>query len=456
MRGKIVFLLSILVLLFSCSKPDQLDYVKLSGKIKNKNRNLIFVYGEDFKHSVKVDEKGSFSETLSIPKNDIHLLIYGKERVYLYLEKGYDLHIYVDASKFNKTLTFSGKGSEENKFLAKKYILKKEIIGEDFQSFFSKEEKEFENILEEYKSKAYKLLDNYQSLSENFKQIETNNIHFEKLNFLIMYETMRAFYTADNHFTVSEEFLKSISEEKLDNVDIYDKSIEYRKFVNNVFYKEILETLGHDKQSVIDEIIAIDHHPMRNLLAKTLLSHLDIDPYGKEDLFNAIMKISKDDKINESLQKRYYYKAVLLAKGKRSPAFSYKNYKGDSTSMSDFKGKYLYIDIWATWCRPCIYEIPFLKKLKREFRGKNIEFISISVDPPNNYDLWKKMIKERQLSGVQLFSGESFNSKFIRDYAIDGIPRFIIIDPQGYIVKANANRPSQKELKLELERLILN
>ena len=72
--------------------------------------------------------------------------------------------------------------------------------------------------------------------------------------------------------------------------------------------------------------------------------------------------------------------------GKPSPAFEdYENYKGGTTSLADLKGKYVYVDVWATWCGPCIAEIPSLKKLEKQYHGKNIQFVSLSVDDGRGY-----------------------------------------------------------------------
>ncbi|SFZ91535.1 AhpC/TSA family protein [Flaviramulus basaltis] len=141
--------------------------------------------------------------------------------------------------------------------------------------------------------------------------------------------------------------------------------------------------------------------------------------------------------------------------GKPSPNFeNYENYKGGNTSLSDLKGKYVYVDVWATWCGPCIAEIPSLKKLEKQFEDKNIAFVSISVDDGRGYrgdagaahEGWKKMIAEKEMGGIQLFSGEGWKSEFIQGYRINGIPRFILIDPAGNIVNADASRPSSPKL----------
>ncbi|WP_418603522.1 TlpA family protein disulfide reductase [Hwangdonia sp.] len=141
------------------------------------------------------------------------------------------------------------------------------------------------------------------------------------------------------------------------------------------------------------------------------------------------------------------YMATVLAKGKLSPKFThYENYAGGTTSLDDLKGKYVYIDVWATWCGPCKAEIPFLKKVEKAYHNKNIEFVSISVDVAQNRDKWKQMIADKELGGIQLLADNNFKSQFVDDYAIRGIPRFILIDPQGHIVSANAPRPSSDKL----------
>ena len=67
-----------------------------------------------------------------------------------------------------------------------------------------------------------------------------------------------------------------------------------------------------------------------------------------------------------------------LPKGAPSPSFvDYENYNGGKTSLADLKGKYVYIDVWATWCGPCKAEIPSLKKIEKEYHGKNIAFVSV-------------------------------------------------------------------------------
>lgn len=172
----------------------------------------------------------------------------------------------------------------------------------------------------------------------------------------------------------------------------------------------------------------------------------------------------------EPMLKSYqsYYVGIIklrqdLPKGSPSPIFDdYENYKGGTTSLADLKGKFVYVDVWATWCAPCKAEIPSLKKIEAEFHDKNIAFVSMSIDDANSHkgswelanSDWKDMVADKELGGVQIFAPKGWQSEFVRNYQINGIPRFILIDPNGNIVDASAPRPSDPKLKEMLMELI--
>lgn len=148
--------------------------------------------------------------------------------------------------------------------------------------------------------------------------------------------------------------------------------------------------------------------------------------------------------------------AAIAAKlvGKPSPGFKYENAKGGETSLSDLKGKYVYIDVWATWCGPCRQEIPYLQKVEEAFKGKNIAFVSLSIDAAKDHDKWKKMVADKNLGGIQVMADKDWKSDFPQAYGINSIPRFILIDPKGNVVDADAKRPSDPALTAQLNSLV--
>jgi len=134
--------------------------------------------------------------------------------------------------------------------------------------------------------------------------------------------------------------------------------------------------------------------------------------------------------------------------------FTYKDINGKDVSFSDFRGKYVYIDAWATWCSPCKQQIPYLQQLEKELHDKNIVFVSISMDKPKSKEKWEKFVKEKELPGVQLISENAFDTRIAKDYKINSIPRFLLFDPEGKIIDANAKSPMEPALRKQLLQLL--
>ena len=125
--------------------------------------------------------------------------------------------------------------------------------------------------------------------------------------------------------------------------------------------------------------------------------------------------------------------------------FNFENHKGGKTTLKDFKGKLVYIEIWATWCGPCIKEQPALIQLIKDYKGKNIEFVSISIDVKNDYEKWRKMVDNKNVGGTQLIADKSLQSDFMKAFSVGLIPRSILLDENGKIINAHAPRPSAAE-----------
>jgi thiol-disulfide isomerase/thioredoxin len=136
--------------------------------------------------------------------------------------------------------------------------------------------------------------------------------------------------------------------------------------------------------------------------------------------------------------------------GKSSYNFSLPDTSGKMVSMKDFKGKVVFIDVWATWCGPCKEQFPHMKTLEEEYKdNSNIVFVGISLDRNKDKEKWLAMIRKEKLVGVQLM--DDIGLAFGRKYEILGIPRFLLIDKQGRWIEVRCPRPSSKE---ELKRYI--
>jgi thiol-disulfide isomerase/thioredoxin len=145
------------------------------------------------------------------------------------------------------------------------------------------------------------------------------------------------------------------------------------------------------------------------------------------------------DEINEIYQERKH-----IAQGEISPSFEFYDINNNLITLESLRGKLVYIDVWATWCIPCIQEIPALKKIEEEFKNKDICFVSICAqDTKENFE---KMVTEKELGGIQLFATDR-NDAFLNKFLVQLIPRFILIDKEGKIIDAYAYKPSDQKLK---------
>jgi thiol-disulfide isomerase/thioredoxin len=209
------------------------------------------------------------------------------------------------------------------------------------------------------------------------------------------------------------------------------------------------EKFGYDKVLALDDaafVKAIDDK-----------SKADLEKLTKAGLdANFVEQQKAGIEMNTQGIKQYYAQISANRKLNNSPSanFEYENHKGGKTSLASLKGKYVYIDVWATWCGPCRAEIPSLKLVEDKYHGKNIEFVSISVDVEKDHDKWKSFVTDKQLEGIQLIADKNWMSDFITAYKINSIPRFILIDPKGNIVDADAARPSDPRLQQQLDTLI--
>jgi thiol-disulfide isomerase/thioredoxin len=160
------------------------------------------------------------------------------------------------------------------------------------------------------------------------------------------------------------------------------------------------------------------------------------------------------DTANVAMIRGVHDKLQRFAAGASSPEFVYPDVHDATISLSSLRGHYVYIDVWATWCGPCKAELPFLKEVEKKYEGRNIRFVGLSVDVIKDADKWKKFVTDNGLEGCQVMADHDFTSDFIADFNITSIPRFILIDPEGKIVSANASRPSNPALAVQLTKLL--
>jgi len=155
---------------------------------------------------------------------------------------------------------------------------------------------------------------------------------------------------------------------------------------------------------------------------------------------------AKEEVEKEEKKKGKEKKDVKPPKNERYPVRMV-DLNGDPVHFSDFAGKVVYIDFWASWCGPCRRQFPYSKKLHAELEDrldkkdlKNVVFLYVSID--KSPEAWKKAVEQFDLQGVQVRSAPSWPDGAAASFQINGIPRYMIMNREGEIVQTNAKRPS--------------
>ncbi|GGZ69141.1 TlpA family protein disulfide reductase [Algibacter mikhailovii] len=446
---KVVLILMAMVFI-ACKKEASVDYAIIAGKITNKPIGEVTINSLDrsFTKPLLFSKDGTFKDTLNIDTNT-YVLYDGTNPVFIHLEPGNQLDITYDAQDFSNSLVISGKGSEVSNYLILKRKNEQDAFGNS-ADIYTLNEGDFKAKINDLKKTNIDLLENTKGLSDDYIVKEKRDLHYFYLTRLIDYEEAHKYFTRNEAFSVSDDFLNEINDFDYSNEEDYKFSSNYKRIVSDYFTKQSIELTKNEAiekdLAFVKSVSTLDNEVIKNGLlfnfANFNMSYSkDIDAF-----YNAFLASSTDEANNEIVTEKYT-KLTAVAKGRPSPKFvDYENIKGGTTSLDDLKGKYVYIDVWATWCGPCRAEIPSLKAIEEQYHGKNIEFVSISIDKAADHDKWESMVVNEVLGGVQLFADNDWNSSFVKDYQINGIPRFILIDSDGNIMDSNAPRPSSPEL----------
>ncbi|MGJ8760670.1 MAG: TlpA family protein disulfide reductase [Polaribacter sp.] len=448
---KTVFSFGLALSLIACSKNAPVDYALVTGKIDNLEAKEVTLVKSDqsFKKEITMESNGIFTDTIKAGSG-LYELVVGKNRTNIYLDNGNVINLTADAKDLNNTIEVSGKGTEATNYILYKNKKEAALKTKD-RAVYKLEEPDFKAKFKEIENALNARLDTAKGITPAFKTLEKRNLNYEYLNELERYAGgYHRQWAQKKGYRPSEEFLAELEGVDLDNdVDFYFSSA-YEEMVKRYYSRKIYAL---DKADTVEyglrAVTIYSTIPNQIIKNDLIFRKAEYDLYQTvdfEEFYKIFMSASTNEENNAKITK-IYNDLMRVNKGQPSPKFiDYEKHSGGTLSLDELKGKYIYIDVWATWCGPCLAELPNLQRIEKDYHGKNITFLSISIDQAKDHDKWKDMVVDKKLGGIQILADKAFDSQFVLDYNIRSIPRFIVIDPNGVVVSPNAPKPSDPEL----------
>jgi thiol-disulfide isomerase/thioredoxin len=301
--------------------------------------------------------------------------------------------------------------------------------------------------------------DQINEFKDSFKTQEIEILHYQNkariYSFLFWLGRVSRTIDADQSYFdfISEIEKPSIYLKSLPDIYLYKYEIEYLRqhktldsipqFIN--YLEERVEDL--DLTDFLKSIYlkALIHSPSYWTKHEQLFT---------SDVLKSVLEQEKNNKYSYllDLPVASFFKSQ---NGEQAYNFTAEDISGNVFLLEDFKGKVVYIDVWATWCGPCISHRPNVIELAKHYQDNDkVEILMISVD--SDQEKWSNFLKEEgQVDGLNLFIENGMRSKFGDSYNIKSIPRYILIGRDGKIIHSNMAEPSIKS-NAEIDKALLN
>ncbi len=441
---------------FNCFAQSKSEYAIISGNIKNSSEKIIkiFNYNHSFEKDVTLDNSGKFSDTLFITSPGYYFFQSGQPYTSIFLRNGYNLIISTDANEFQKSFIIQGKGEEVNRFSNERSKLRSKLVV-DAKAYMVVPLNEFLPKIANTRD-SLQLLLNKSGLKGEDYDIQKMIIYYDHLFTLNNY---RKFYTYHKKTEpiLPPDYLKPVRTMNLDDSVAFHFSNDYRLLIGENWRYTQAEALQKDSTASMillteNYIKGLKSGEIKDQIVSALYKKMNPKNKNLEEDYIKILDLLTEDRNKNDLVRRYNV-AKSTEGGMGSADFTYQNYNGGKTNLTDFKGKYVYIDVWATWCGPCLREMPEMQKLMAEYKAKNIVFLFVSVDDLKDTEKWKKMVADKKFGGIHLISDNKLESAFMKSYGVSLIPRSILIGPDGKLVSAMAPRASDPNSRKYLDKL---
>ena len=453
-----LFILCLFSMCAGCSPA----HTQLAGRIANYHGEVVRICLEgqaERRDTLKVDSLGNF---VFVPQTQEQGQIYEisvKDHnpwIPVYIAGGDQVGVELTLQSDKQvTATFSGDRLAENRYL-------------QAYNAVTNSRKWYSPEISSLSFKAYreKVEEMKHDLQQQLEQVKDAGLcgQWAVRQHLMLQEQLAAYYWRNAYQRGEEEapedadYVAFVQSLDLDNPEECNSEI-----LRNV----ISWTLAQDKEAdqkehdvlylnTLDRLVSNPEIKNREATAHVMGKFQFFSGMGLDGMMERYNAICTNDSLRQAVNAEFaeYMRAYgNLMPGKVAPDFEMSDVNGKKCRLSDLKGKYLFIDFWATWCAPCREEIPHMAKLQEHFAGDSrIALVSISVDA--NVKTWKKFLEKEQPAWAQYVVDAENNAILDKEYRIFGIPHFTLLDPEGRFVQYSFSRPSFPGCLEEIERII--
>ncbi|UKJ09143.1 TlpA family protein disulfide reductase [Solitalea lacus] len=464
----------------------QEKFAVLKGKVKNNKEQewsiCLIGYFNNSIQTIPIDKKGCFETKIKLTDEYQDVYLYLNNEAYIqYLKPNDSLEINWDANDFTNSFEIKSKNNIRNREIQLLMGLHQEFwkdflkLNKELYEIKSSDSVKFSKINTLYNKEINFLLKD--GIIKGTSEKIACDIYFRYTSVLQSERLLPHYYlkiTTPTEISNKVAVLYNKEPYKILSEWYFNQSNEYRNFIFNYirFFRPF--DIEIPDGGISEE--APNKAPFSPCWKDYYFGLANISLYEIRDWyvtkcimlgfyyysFNEVEAVYKDflprAKTKEYIDtlNAFYAKVSKLKPGNSAPVFTLKNEKGQTVSLSDFKGKAVYIDFWGVGCPPCVSDIKnHVPALHENNKNKDIVFLNICVDVDET--IWKSNLDKLNLHGVNLLAEGWTRHPVCRDYGITGIPHYVLIDKDGKIVNNNAPRPYQKEeLQKALDEVLAN
>lgn len=442
---KVLILLLITFLVVGCAPTEEaVSLVEINGKLVNWGNAARTLQSEDIKSDfglglaflLKTNDEDEFSVTFPLTTGTYFSI--GRNK--LFLEPGEVLNMTVDYRDPEAGI-FEGDGAARHAYLSGVAFPKS---GSYLAGGSKVKENSFSHILSLAETKTMErqaLLDKLTDSSAEFTQLESMRLKLDYLNTILSFPVYGSF---KDYWEFNEVKKIELLTEVKGALNLASNGIMRDEYMDHPNFRDMVLTFGDErlKGSGIFDALKLTDFMLEYDAMGAFVTQLQA--YGMtaemERLSEEFLQANHSEEYKAMVQlKVEEYASLKLGE----PAFDvvFEDVDNNEIPLSDYKGKLIYVDLWATWCGPCIAELPAFEQLVKDYAGKNIAFVPVSID--TDLEKWKSFMKENNMHDTELV----INRVELDDYKVITIPRYLLIDQDFKIINVFAPVPSDPETR---------